>query len=80
MRDPQIPSGEVMLDLKAVAEKLISPEDELEAVMLLAVAGTPQGKTRCGVYFVPLDEQGRLLGILREYLAGPPGLIEHGRD
>ena len=77
MKEPQIPSGEVMLDLKAAVEKLISPGNELEAVLVLAMARKPNGEVECRVYTVPVDEHDRLIKTMREYLAGPSGFKEY---
>jgi hypothetical protein len=69
-----MPSAEVMLDLKAAIEKLIDPENELEAVLVLALARRPDGDVENRVYTVPPVETNRLLEAMREYLEGPPGL------
>ena len=51
--EPQIPSGEVMFDLKAAVEMLIDPVNELEAVLVLAMARKPDGDVENRVYTVP---------------------------
>ena len=65
-----MPSGEVMLDLKAAVEKLIEPDHDLEGVLVLAMARRPDGRVQNRVYTVPLDEHDRLIETMRDYLDG----------
>jgi hypothetical protein len=62
-----------MRDLQAAIEKvLLSPDDGLESVLVLAVAHGSDGRVKSRIMLAPSDMQERLLEMLRDYLAVTP--------
>ena len=76
-----IPSNEAVLDLKSAVERvMLTPDEELEGIVVFAVARMPNGKARNRIVIAPLDRQDRLLKLLRGYFDGPEDLVEYRRE
>ena len=55
----------------AIEQVLLSPDDGLESILVLAVAHGPDGKVKSRIILAPSEMQERLLQMLRDYLAVP---------
>jgi hypothetical protein len=69
---PGYPSSDALRDLQAAIEKLLlSPDDGLESILVLAVAHGPDGTVKSRMILAPSERQERMLEMLRDYLAVP---------
>jgi hypothetical protein len=69
---PEVPSSDALRDLQVAIEKvLLSPDDGLESILVLAVAHGSDGQVKSRIILAPSEKQERLLDMLRDYLAVP---------
>ena len=69
---PECPSSDALRDLQATIEKvLLSSDDGLESILILAVAYGPDGNAESRTIVAPSERQQRLLEMLRDYIAVP---------
>jgi hypothetical protein len=69
---PEVPSSDALRDLHAAIKKvLLSPDDGLESILVLAVAHGSDGQVKRRIILAPSEMKEGLFEMLRDYLAVP---------